>query len=52
MMQNRPGCRNQNFSSIDPNEEQRFTPNKKYIQHGDEGYGLIGKPEEAMKLPE
>ncbi len=29
-----------------------FTPNKKYIQHGDEGYGLIGKPEEATKLPE
>jgi hypothetical protein len=28
------------------------TANKKYIQHGDEGYGLIGKPEEAMKLPE
>jgi hypothetical protein len=28
-----------------------FAPNE-YIQHGDEGYGLIGKPEEAMKLPE
>jgi hypothetical protein len=28
------------------------TPNKKYIQHGDKQYGLIGKPEEAIKVPE